>query len=208
MANMNWVDYAILGVFFLSTLAGFGRGFVKEMISLSTLIAAFFVASKFSNSLAASFASSSTVQNAMGGMGDTMGQVASQSVPYVALGVSFLVLFVGTIIFGSLIGFFINMAFQAGILGIGNRLLGAIFGLARGFIINLVLVFIVQLTPASEHASWQQSQMVHTLQPSVQWLNGIVSPGLAHLKATVGQQLQGVGSQVQDVSNIYQGFQK
>ncbi len=48
MATYTWVDYVIILIFSLSILAGFGRGFIKEAISLITLIAAFVVAIMFS----------------------------------------------------------------------------------------------------------------------------------------------------------------
>ncbi len=200
---MNWVDYLLLAVFFLSTLAGFGRGFAKEMISLITLAAAFFVASLFSSSLAAMFTSSPAVQNTVNEV--TTNAAASQTVSYAALGISFIILFVGTMVVGSLVGYFLNMAFQTGVLGMGNRLLGAIFGLVRGFLINLVVIFIMQLTPLADQPWWQQSQLVPAFQPAVQWLDSFVAPSLAHLKDEIGQQLQGAQSQM---INTYQGFSK
>ena len=44
---MNWIDFAILGIILLSTLVSLIRGFVKEAISLSVWIAAFFIAKHF-----------------------------------------------------------------------------------------------------------------------------------------------------------------
>lgn len=208
MSGLNWVDYIILAVFFFSVLAGFGRGLVREIISLATIVAAFIVASLFAGSLADMFTSSASVQTVVTQASNSTGVNAAQSASYIALGLSFTLIFVGTIIAGSLIGYFINMAFQAGVLGIGNRLLGGVFGLVRGFIINLVIIFVVQLTPFASQAAWQQSQMVVSFQPAVIWLGNIVSPALANLKEKIGGSLENASQSVQSITNSYTGFSK
>lgn len=206
MANMNWVDYIILAIFFFSMLAGFGRGFVKEVVSLITLIAAFFVASMFANPLAVAFTSSAPVQSAVSQASNAIGVSAAQPVSYLALGISFAVLFALTVIAGSIISYILNIAFQTGILGFGNRVLGGLFGLCRGFLVNLVIIFVIQLTPMGNHAYWHQSQLVTAFQPAVQWLGNVVSPALSGLKAKFGQTLQDVNSSIQQGVNAYQGF--
>lgn len=206
MSQMNWVDYIILAIFFFSILGGLGRGFVREMISLITLIAAFVIAIMFSNKLALAFTSSPSVQSVVTQTTSTIGMSTAQPVSYLALGISFGVLFAGTVLAGALIGYFINMAFQVGILGLGNRLLGAVFGLVRGFIINLVLIFVVQATPLGSQPWWQQSQFVAAYQPAVEWLGSVVSPTLATLKSKVGDTIKDVGSQLQDITNSIPSF--
>lgn len=208
MANLNWVDYIFLAIFLFSILGGLSRGFVKEVISFAALIAAFIIAALFSQHLANVFTSSSSVQNVVSQASSAIGTSAAKPVSYLALGLSFAILFAGTIIAGSIISYFINVAFQTGVLGVGNRLLGGVFGLCRGFLINLVIIFLVQLTPFSDAASWRQSQIVSSYQPAVQWLAGIVSPSLANLKEKIGQTLQNVNSQIQNLTNTYGNFGK
>jgi len=203
---MNWVDYIILAIFFFSILAGFTRGFVKEIVSLVSLVVAVIVAMTFSNALAAKFTSAPAVQDVVSQASTAIGVSAAQPVSYLALGISFTILFIGTMIAGSIIGYFLNVFFQTGILGLGNRLLGGIFGFARGFIINLVIIFLVQLSPLAKESWWQQSQLVATYQPYVAWLGRIVSPSLANIKSKLGETLEGVGSQIQGITDSYQGF--
>lgn len=203
MSNLNWIDYIILLIFFFSIIAGFIRGFVKEVVSLITLVAAFVIATMFSNALAQLFTSHPSVQNAVNQATTSLGVDTAQPVSYIALGISFALLFAGTIIVGMIVSFFLNFAFKSGVLGIGNRLLGGIFGLVRGYIINLALIFVVQLTPLGTQASWSQSQFVNMYQPAVQWLGNIVSPSLANLKARFEQTIQNFGSQLQ---NNYGGY--
>lgn len=205
-SNLNWVDYVFLAIFFFSMMAGFGRGLVREVVSLATLIAAFVVAIMFSNALATAFTSSAPVQNVVSQASSAIGMNTAQPVSYLALGISFAVLFAGTVIAGSIISYFLNIAFQTGILGFGNRILGGVFGLGKGFLITLVIIFVVQLTPFSSNTAWQQSQLVGNFQPAVQWLGNIVSPTLSNLKARFGQTFQDVNSSIQQGVSSYQGF--
>jgi membrane protein required for colicin V production len=194
--NLNWVDYIILAIFFLSILLGFARGLIKEVISLITLVVAFVVAITFSNSLAAAFTSSTSVQNAVNQASTAIGVNTAQTVSYAALGISFGLLFVATIIVGAIVGSILSLAFQAGILGLGNRLLGGVFGFFRGLLINLVIIFVIQLTSMGNQPWWHQSQFVIAFQPAVQWLGDFVSPSLANLKIKFEETLQNVNSSI------------
>jgi membrane protein required for colicin V production len=200
MQNMNWVDYIIIAIFFFSIVAGLGRGFVKEIISLATLIAAFVVASMFASPLAAAFTNSASVQNVTDQASTAIGMNAAQPLSYAALGLSFGLLFAATVIVGAIVGSIINLAFQVGILGIGNRILGGVFGFCRGFLINLVLIFLVQLTSFGSDPFWQQSQLVGSFQPAVQWLGNIVSPSLANLQQKFSGTMQNVTNTIQNMT--------
>lgn len=176
MAQFNWVDYVFIAVFTLSVLAGFVRGFVREILALLVLIAGFVVATIFANSLAAYFTQS------------TGASADSQVVSYLSVGISFGVIFTGTVIAGSILSFFLSLIFQSTVLGFGNRLLGAVFGFGRGFIINLVIVFVVQLTAFGDNDAWKQSKLVEFFQPSAAWMSGVVAPTLEDLKAKFTKQ--------------------
>lgn len=198
--NLNVIDYLLIAVFAFSILAGFGRGFVREMIALLTLIAAVIVAMVFASPMASTFTNMAGVQNAVNQASSTIGVNASQPVSYVALGISFGLLFAGTVLAGALIGFFVNMAFQTGILGVGNRILGALFGFARGFIFCMVIIFVVQLSPFGTATWWQQSQLVNSFQPAVTWLGNIVSPGLGNIKDRLNKTVDDVNSSIQNMT--------
>lgn len=198
--NLNVVDYAFLAVFFFGVLSGLGRGFIREIIALFTLIAAIVIAVMCSDNFAHYFLNATGVQSAVNQASSSMGVNASQPVSYIAIAISFALLFAATMLIGSLIGYFINMAFQYGILGLGNRLLGAAFGGLKGFAYCVVLAFLVQLTSFSSNAMWQHSQVVAMLQPGVVWLGNTVSPSLAGLKDRFGNAIQGVNSSIQNAT--------
>lgn len=199
-SSLNWVDYVILAIFLISILAGFSRGLAKELISLITLVVAVVVASMFATTLAASWMSSPSVQNAVGDASNSIAVnsgAVSQTVSYAAVGLSFAVIFAGTILAGAILGFFINLALNSGVLGIGNRLLGAFFGLGRGFLLNLVLIFVLQLTAVGKQPWWLESVCVQQYQPCVAWLGAVVSPHLEMLREKAVETVQNVSGQLQ-----------
>lgn len=195
MSSLNWVDNVILFVFLISVLAGLGRGLVKEVLSLLTWLAAFVVAALFSTSVASYFTGSTQVQSMVANTTNTIGINTAKSVSVLSLGISFVALFVGTLILGSIINALTSRAVERGGISFANRLLGAVFGLIRGTLIVLVGIFLVQLSPISQEPYWQASQFVRAYQPSVQWLSNIVEPGLQSLKTKVGDTLQNVNGQ-------------
>ncbi len=201
MENLNLIDILILCIFAASALVGLMRGLISEVVSLATLIAAFVIAMIFSNPLAKAFTSSSAVSNAVSQASNAIGTNAAQPVSYLAIGLSFGVLFAATVLVGAIVKSLLNVAFQAGMLGLGNRLLGAGFGLVRGFIINLVLIFLVQLSAFGDSDMWKQSKWVASFQPTVGWLGNAVSPTLSNLKAKLGDTMQGVGTQIQNLTH-------
>jgi len=203
MSNLNVVDIFILLIFFTSALIGFGRGLVGEVVSLITLIAAFVIAIMFANPLAEAFTSSSSVQSAVSQSSTAIGISTAQPVSYLALGLCFGLLFAGTVIAGTIIKSLLNVAFNTGILGFGNRVLGAGFGLVRGYLLNVVMIFLIQLSPISSQTWWQQSSLVPDFQASVVWLGGVVSPALSNLKARFGSTIQNVGSSIQNLTNTH-----
>lgn len=196
MDNFNGVDYFFLGIFLFSILAGFTRGLLKEIISLLSLFAAIIVGATFSSALAASFTSNAGVQTVVSQASSSINMDVSAPVSYVAIAIAFGVLFAGTLIIGSIVGFLLNLVVSFGILGLGNRILGALFGFGRGFLINLVLIFMIQLTAVGALPGWGGSQIVQGYQPYVTWLGGIVIPGFAGLKEKAQQSLQGAGDRL------------
>lgn len=201
LASLNWVDYIIIALILFSFLAGLSRGFVKEIIALITLVLAFVLATMFATTLASAFTSSNTAQEMVSQASSTVSATtATATVSYAAIGLSFGLIFLGTIIIGSLIGFFVNLAFSFGVLGFGNRVLGGCFGILRGMVLALVLIFVLQLTVVSNQPWWQESLLVQKYQPAVAWLGNLVSPSLNNLKEKFDETLQKLQSEKQSAA--------
>ncbi|WP_298624383.1 CvpA family protein [uncultured Legionella sp.] len=178
--EFNWIDYGFLIIFLLSIIFGFIRGFIGGVVSLLFLIAALYLAMKLSPQLAAQFT----------------GPVAhEQTVSYMILIGIFLLVFIVTVLLGSLASYLLNRVFQFGGLGFINSFLGGVFGVARAVILTIVLIYIVQLLPAgSQPQMWNESKFVKYFQPMTGWMVKNISPKLDILKEKMNQTVQKIES--------------
>jgi membrane protein required for colicin V production len=170
-SNFNWLDYAFVSIFFLFILLSLWRGFVKEIISILAWVTGFVLAFSYAKPLAALFTNSSAAQSTVT---STQGSFA--------VGLSFIVLLVGTLIIGSIINYFMSFIVQASGLSIFNRLLGGIFGALKAFILGLVVIFFVQMTAYAEDPIWQNSEVVKAYQPILAGLENKFGPTIDSLK--------------------------
>ena len=136
----NQVDIVILIITVLSSVFGLWRGLIKEVLSLLTWIAALLVSRVYSEPLA----------------GLMTGVIENDGIRYVS---AFAILFVIVMMFGTFLNFLMSKLLNVTGLKLADRLLGAGFGVARGVIIVLVIMFITSMF-VSETELWQQSQLV------------------------------------------------
>lgn len=140
LSGMNWTDIAILAVIGMSCLYGLWRGLVREVFSLVTWVAALIVARLYSSTLA-------PLLN---------GVFEGETTRYVA---AFTLLFIATIIVGSLLTHVLSKLLTLAGLKFTDRLLGAVFGVARGGIIVMLLIFVLSGFFANTVA-WQESRLI------------------------------------------------
>lgn len=140
---MNWLDVAILGLIALSAVISLLRGFVREALSLATWILAFWVALTFAAHLAA-----------VPWLGE---QIAS---PTARISAAFVALFLLTLIVGALINYVIaQLVSKTGLSGT-DRLVGALFGVARGVALIGVLVLLAGFTQLPRERWWDESVLL------------------------------------------------
>jgi membrane protein required for colicin V production len=206
-AVLNSVDYFVIFVFGLSMLAGYIRGFVKEVVSLITWVAASVLSTMFAGKLAATFSgsSSSAVQSMVSSVTGGAGTNMDAPISALSIGVSFVAIFLASLFIGYIIGTLVTGITQGTGESLTNRFLGALFGGARGFVVVVVLMFIAELTPMGSQPAWVQSQFVKSFQPIVTWADKIVSPGLADLRSKAESAVQGVSGQLPNVSGAISG---
>ena len=137
---MTQVDNLILAVIAISSAFGVRRGFIKEIMSLLSWIAALLVSRVYSVSLA------SILENL----------IDNPSVRYV---IAFSVLFVIIIMLGTLLNHLMSKLLVVTGLKTIDRLLGAVFGVARGTVIVMVFLFVLNVF-VSESEWWQQSTLI------------------------------------------------
>lgn len=136
----NQVDIVILIITVLSSAFGLWRGLIKEVLSLLTWVAALLVSRVYSEPLA----------------GLMTGMIDNDGIRYVS---AFAILFVIVMMLGTFLNFLISKLLNVTGLKFADRLLGAVFGVARGVIIVLVILFVASMF-ASETQLWQQSQLI------------------------------------------------
>ena len=135
---MNGFDIAVVSVIALSALFAFARGIIREVIALAAWIVGLIAAIAYAGSVAGMF-----------GWLD-IAPVAKQAI---AFGLILLVvLIVGALAARSLAGLIRAIG-----LGFMDRILGLIFGVARGIIIVVVFALIAGVTALPRQNWWQNS---------------------------------------------------
>jgi len=132
-------DISILIVIVISMLLGLWRGLVKEAFSLAAWVAAVFVAGFFSAPLADLMVN--MLDNA------TVRRVLASTILFV------LVMFAGTL----LGNFMSKLSTAIGLRGV-DRALGSLFGILRGLIIVLLVLFLT--TPFEFSRTWHQGSVI------------------------------------------------
>ncbi len=86
---------------------------------------------------------------------------------------AFTTLFIGTLLVGAGINFIVGALIRLTGLSPIDRILGVVFGLARGVILALVMVAVVRLTPFEQSEWWQNSVMIENLSILEQWSRSV-----------------------------------
>jgi membrane protein required for colicin V production len=157
---MIWVDYVIIAIIALSALIGLARGLIREVISLAVWAAALVAAWFFYEPVA-------------------MQLTPWISTPSVRIGVAVLIIVFGVLIAGAIIGYLLaTLVDKTGLTGT-DRLLGVVFGAARGAVLVALVVFLASLTPLTEDPWWDESQLLDQFKILADWMLEQVPPDVA-----------------------------
>lgn len=148
---MNWIDFTILGVLALSVLVGLWRGLVSEVLSLVAWVAAFWVAWTFGPVVAAHFEH-------------------SISLPAARILLGYGLCFAVVLIVGALLRFVTRRLLSGIGLGGLDRLLGMLFGFARGVLLVTLVVFLASFTGLTRETGWQHSLLLPQFAGAAAWL--------------------------------------
>jgi membrane protein required for colicin V production len=166
---MNWADWAIIGILALSSGIGLIRGFIKEALSVAVWIAAIVIAKTFSPKLALLLPN----------------LVSTPSLRELA---AFAALFVATLLIGAMVNYLIGALVKMTGLSGTDRLLGLFFGIARGFIIvMLMVVFLPTLLAVDQDPWWQQSRLIAQLQHFESWARELFSAAASAAAGLLGR---------------------
>lgn len=143
---MAVADLFFLALVAISALIGLFRGFLREALSLAAWVLAFVVALKFGPQ-AAEYLTDYV------------------SVPSVRLATAYTLLFLATLIIGAIINFFVGKMVRATGFSGTDRVLGLLFGVARGLAILVIAIMLARLTVVKDDPWWKESLTISYLEP-------------------------------------------
>lgn len=141
-------DYAVTAVIVLSLFFGLWRGVVSEILALLAWVAAFIAARTWAAPA-----------------GDLV--ASGMAEPVWRQGAGFISIFVAVLILFALARWLLSMLLQAVGLRPLDRVLGAVFGAARGVLVVWVAVLLAGFTTLPQQAWWRQAALAPPLETAV-----------------------------------------
>lgn len=156
------VDYLLIAILVLSAVIGLFRGFVKEAISLLGWILAIWGAWRFGADVAAllpDFVDDGTVK----------------------IWAARLLVLIGVLFVSGLLSWLTSLLVEKTGLSGTNRMVGMVFGLARGVIFAGVAVYLLDVAGFDEESWWSESKLIPYVAPIAQKLNDLAAEGIEML---------------------------
>jgi membrane protein required for colicin V production len=162
---MTVFDYVVIAIVGLSILLSVIRGLVREVLALLAWVVAFLAANFFAGPLATL-------------LPDEMPNIE------VRLLVGFGAAFVVVLLSMSLLAMFASKLVKNAGLGVEDRMLGGVFGLARGMLVVMVLVLLAGLTSLPKQPVWREAILSKPLESFAgrvkPWLPGGLSQRITY----------------------------
>jgi membrane protein required for colicin V production len=156
---MTAVDWALLVVLGLSVLLGLFRGVVRELFALSGWIIGVLLALRFA---------------------EPLGVMLPLDLPLAArTALTGLFMVVGTLLLAALVAAMLWAVLAAARLSVEDRMLGGIFGVARGAILIGLVVLLAMAAGAPRQSWWQASALLPWVQASVRFASPLLPQSLA-----------------------------
>ncbi|MGI9333465.1 MAG: CvpA family protein [Gammaproteobacteria bacterium] len=160
LGQLIWADYAIIGVIVLSALLSLLRGFLREALSVLGWVVAIWLAFTYSDRLEALL-------------------INQISVPSLRQAAAFASIFIITLIVTALVNYLIGRLVENTGLSGTDRMLGMLFGAARGALIIGVLVLLAGLTALPRDRWWRQSVFVPHFERAALEVRDLLPPEIA-----------------------------
>lgn len=145
---MTAFDFALLAAVGASVLLGLWRGVASELLALAAWIAALVAARHFGR-----------------GAGVLLARWIAD--PAVSAAAGFAAVFVAVLVLFALGRFVASLLLRAVGLGLVDRLLGAVFGVARGVVIGLAVVLVGGMTSLPKEPWWRDATFSPPLETAV-----------------------------------------
>ncbi|MCC6474610.1 MAG: CvpA family protein [Burkholderiales bacterium] len=144
---MTAFDYAVLAVLGFSLVVGVLRGLVRELLMLGGWVAAFLLSTAFARDLA--------------------NLLPANLGPLLAQLIAWLAIFTGTLIVAGFAGLVLSLVTRSAGLAFTDRALGALFGLGRGILVTLAIVFLGGLTSLPREPFWRDSKLAGPFETAI-----------------------------------------
>jgi membrane protein required for colicin V production len=132
LSQWMFLDYAFALIIIISIAVSMTKGLAREIVSFIALIGGFVLAALYYPVVAARFMDYSKTEA-------------------IANFIGFLIIFLGCILFGAIISFLINRFIKMASLEWVDRLLGAVYGLLRGWAISSIIVLALIAFPVRQN---------------------------------------------------------
>jgi membrane protein required for colicin V production len=152
---MIWVDWALLGALAISIVIGIFRGFTREVLGLASWILAIVAALLFAPAAAVYLE-------------------PHISVPSMRIASAYGLVFFTGLVLGAIVTAIVSALVRKSPLSGIDRSIGAGFGLLRGVLLAVIIVWLVGLTPARQDPWWRESLFIGKLEWLAQGLNQFV----------------------------------
>lgn len=149
---MNAADYLILAILGISMLAALLRGFVSEVMSLAVWLLALWISATTSGTVAATY-------------------LTGIEQPAVRLGTAYIAIFLLVLVLGGMLTWVIRRIIAKTGLSSTDRLLGALFGFARGLLIVFSVVLFAGFTAIPKQPLWRESLLLPAVQATARGLS-------------------------------------
>ncbi|MCE0723496.1 MULTISPECIES: CvpA family protein [Legionella] len=156
--QFQWVDLIFIVIIGLSSITGLLRGFIKEFIALGVWILAVWVGYNYSGAL------NPYLQP----------YIQDQSIRTI---LGFIIVVLGVLIAGGIANAILGLFLRGSGLGAMDKVLGGIFGFARGVFILSLIFAILSMTSLPYQQYVQSSRIYNQLVPVINWISGSL-PGL------------------------------
>jgi membrane protein required for colicin V production len=153
------LDYVLLAAVLLSTIVGLFRGIFREAMSLVVWIAAVWAAQRYASTVAPHLA----------------GFVANAQVRIWGARV---LLLIGVLVGGGILSWLVASLVHSTRLGGADRVVGMVFGLARGVLLAGLVVVTLELGGLTDEPWWRESKLIPYAAPVADALRKAAEEGL------------------------------
>lgn len=143
---MNWLDLTIICILGLSILISFFRGFIRELVSLTSWVLAVILGIRYGNDLGSTLFS--TV-------------IRSTSLQHI---LGFVIVLILVLVVGIIINIALRNLLSRNGFSFTDAILGILFGMTRGLIVVTVLVMLLKTTQVENSNVYKTSQLVPLVQ--------------------------------------------